>query len=74
MAQAAETRADSLVPFFAISASASIAAWTSPWSNPDSAARMDAVSAFCDPAGRPAPGRLPPRGMIEILRLFFKPP
>jgi hypothetical protein len=60
IAQAADTRADSLVPFWAMSANASIATATCPSSNPDSAARMAAVSAFCDPAGRPAPGRLPP--------------
>jgi hypothetical protein len=36
-------------------------------SNPDSAARMTAVSALCDPAGRPVPGLLPPRDTIEIL-------
>jgi len=60
IAQAADTRADSLVPFCAMSASASIATATCPSSNPDSASRIAAVSAFCDPAGRPAPGRLPP--------------
>ena len=60
IAQAADTRADSLVPFWAMSANASIATATCPSSNPDSAARIAAVSAFCDPAGRPAPGRRPP--------------
>ena len=60
IAQAADTRAASLVPFWAMSANASIATATCPSSNPDSAARIAAVSAFCDPAGRPAPGRMPP--------------
>ena len=54
MAQAADTRAASLVPFCAMSASAAMAMCTCPSSNPDSAARIAAVSAFCDPAGRPA--------------------
>jgi len=46
IAQAADTRAASLVPFCAMSANASIAICTCPSSNPDSAARIAAVSAF----------------------------
>jgi hypothetical protein len=67
MAHAADTLADSLVPFCAISANAAMAMCTCPSSNPESAARIAAVSAFVDPAGRPAPALVPPRDMIEIL-------
>jgi hypothetical protein len=72
IAQAAETRAASLVPFCAMSASALIAPCTSPSSNAESAARIAAVSAFVDPAGRPAPGLVPPRDMIEILLIVYQ--
>jgi hypothetical protein len=50
MAHAADTLADSLVPFCAISANAAMAMCTCPSSNPESAARIAAVSAFVDPA------------------------
>lgn len=46
IAQAADTRAASLVPFCAMSANAAMAMSTWPSSNPDSAARMAAVSVF----------------------------
>jgi hypothetical protein len=74
MAQAADTRAASLFPFFAISASASIAPCTSPSSSIDSAARMAAVSELVEPAGRPAPVLAPPLGILKSSRLLINRP
>jgi hypothetical protein len=77
IAQAAETRAASLLPLVAMSASASITIRTCPSSNPESAARMAAESAFCDPAGRLAPALAPPRDIsipYESLSIRLRAP